>query len=132
MSKLLSREDILNVKDLVEERVDVPEWGGLVIVRCMTGAERDAFEASILEVKGKKYDVNLQNMRAKLIAHSVVDQDGKPLFKESDVRALGQKSAAAMNRIYEVAQRLSGISKEDVEELAKNSGGAQSDGSGSD
>jgi hypothetical protein len=45
------------------------------------------------------------------------------------VEALGKKSAAALNRVFEVAQRLSGITDDDVEELAKNSVGGPSDGS---
>jgi hypothetical protein len=33
---------------------------------------------------------------------------------------LGEKSAAALQRVFEVGQRLSGLSDDDVEELAKN------------
>jgi hypothetical protein len=46
-----------------------------------------------------------------------------------DINTLGQKSAAALDRVYEVAARLSKISKEDVDELAKNSGKGRSRGS---
>jgi hypothetical protein len=41
----LTRDSILNAKDLKKELVKVPEWGGEVYVRCMTGSERDAFES---------------------------------------------------------------------------------------
>ena len=42
----LNREAILAAEDLPRELVEVPEWGGAVYVRALTGAERDQFEAS--------------------------------------------------------------------------------------
>lgn len=118
--KLLSRDMILGAVDLPSEDVDVREWGGIVRVRALTGAERDAFEASIVEQKGKKTTFNAANMRAKLVAMSVVDENGQRLFDDDDAQLLGKKSAAALNRVFEVAQRLSGLTQEDVEELEKN------------
>lgn len=117
---LLSRDAILQAQDLPTERVEVPEWGGEVIVRGLTAAERDQFEQSIVEARGKDTRVNLRNIRAKLVALCVVDEEGKRLFKDEDAELLGRKSAVALNRIFEVAQRLSGLRPEDVEELAGN------------
>jgi hypothetical protein len=128
---LLNKADILAALDLPEEDLAVPEWGGTVRVRGLTGAERDAFESSVITGKGKDRDVNLKNLRAKLVAKSLVDESGKSLFGEADVAALGNKSAIALNRVFELAQKLSGLTSEDVEELSKNSEGAQSDGSAS-
>jgi len=118
--KLLTREAILQAEDLPTEDVEVPEWGGVVRVRGLTGAERDAFEQSIVEQRGKNTRMNLRNIRARLVALTVVDEEGNRLFSDDDVEALGRKSAAALNRVFEVAQRLSGLRPEDVEELAGN------------
>ncbi len=126
---LLTRDAILQVQDLPTERVHVPEWGGDVLVRALTGAERDRFEQSIVEQRGKSTRMNLQNIRAKLVALTVVDEQGNRIFKDEDVKWLGNKSAAALDRIFEVAQRLSGLRDEDVEELAKNSESDLSDDS---
>jgi len=117
---VLGREAILQIQDLPTERVFVPEWQGEVIVRALTGAERDAFEQSIVEQRGKSTRMNLKNIRAKLVALTVVDEDGKRVFSDEDAELLGRKSAAALNRVFEVAQRLSGLRPEDVEELAGN------------
>jgi hypothetical protein len=119
---ILSRDDILRAADLPTEEVHVPEWGGSVLVRGMTGAERDAFESSVVELKAgnKATSVNMQNIRAKLVALTVVDEKGERLFSQADVELLGNKSAAALQRIFEAAQRLSGLTQADVEELAKN------------
>lgn len=126
---ILTRDAILQAKDLPKELVAVPEWGGEVYVRALTGAERDSFEQSMLEQKGKSSKMNLKNVRAKLVALTVVDEDEKRLFSDDDVKFLGNKSAAALNRIFEVAQRLSGLRPEDVEELTKNSESDQSEDS---
>jgi len=117
---VLSRDQILQAHDLPTERVYVPEWGGEVIVRGLTAAERDAFEQSIVETRGKNTQVNLRNIRAKLVALCCVDEEGSRIFQDEDAELLGRKSAVALNRVFEVAQQLSGLRPEDVEELAGN------------
>lgn len=131
MTNLLSRDAILAANDTQREEVQVPEWGGAVLVKSLTGKERDAFEAGIVEQKGKKTSVNMKNIRAKLVVLACVDESGQRLFGDGDVEALGNKSAAALERVFKVAQRLSGLTDEDVEELAKNSESDQSADSGS-
>lgn len=131
MTGYLTRDAILAVEDVQFEDVEVPEWGGKVRVKSLTGKERDALEASTIEGKGKNARINLNNLRAKLVARATVDEDGTPIFTDVDVAALGAKSAAALTRVYGVAQRLSGITQEDVDELTKNSETAPSDDSGS-
>lgn len=129
---LLTREQILGVEDLSYEDVDVPEWGGVVRVGMLTGAERDAFEQEIVTRQGKKLLLNLVNIRARLVAMTVVDGEGQRVFSETDVKALGRKSALALNRVFDVAQRLNGLTEQDMEELAANLEVGQSDGSISD
>jgi hypothetical protein len=117
---LLTRDQILAADDITTEDVEVPEWGGTVRVRGMSGTERDAFEAASLKGKGKNRDVNLANLRARLVAASIVDEQGQKLFDARDVAALGRKSAAALGRVFDVAQRLAGLSDEDVDELTED------------
>ena len=114
----LKRDDILAVKDIKIELVPVPEWGGEVYIKGMSGLERDAFEASVIEQKGNKQKVNMANVRAKLAAQTLCDEEGNRLFNDADIKELGKKSASALQRVFEVAQRLSGIGDADVEELA--------------
>ncbi|MGH3927651.1 MAG: hypothetical protein ACRDS1_01415 [Pseudonocardiaceae bacterium] len=110
----LGREAILSAEDSVTEDVEVPEWGGTVRVRGLTGAERDKIEA-LVAGNGKK--MNFANLRARMCAASVVDESGERLFGEADIAALGGKSAAALDRVFSVVQRLSGITDEDIDEL---------------
>jgi hypothetical protein len=124
----LSRDDILNADDLETREVDVPEWGGSVLVRGLTGRERDAYETSLTTERqtkaGVQRGVDLDNVRAKLIARCVVDEDGQRLFKDQDIAALGAKSAVALNRVYDVALELSGLTDESQEEIEGNSDAA--------
>lgn len=116
---MLTKEQILQTNDLPKELVKVPEWDGEVYVRTMTGAERDNFEQSLVISKGK---MNLANIRARLCALAICDENGNRLFTDSEIEQLGQKSAAALDRIFEVTQKLNGIGAKDIEELEKNSG----------
>jgi len=125
MGKFLSAEEVLNANDITTEEVEVPEWGGSVLVRGLTALERDRFEASVIQGSGKNTTVKLENARAKLASLTVVGEDGKRLFSQADVAKLSQKSASALNRIYNVAARLSGITDEDLEEISQDFGGGQ-------
>ena len=116
---LLNRESILQADDLPKELVDVPEWGGAVYVRSLTGAERDRFESGMIEQRGKNQKMNLSNIRAKLAALTVCDEEGKRIFSSADIDELSKKSAAALDRIFAVARRLSGLGEDDVKELAE-------------
>jgi hypothetical protein len=125
--KLLGRDEILNNEDLVYEIVPVPEWGGAVRVRSLRATERDAFEGSLVKGSGKTQRIDTQNIRAKLAAKTIVDAQDKNLFTEKDIVLLGQKSAAALDRVYDTAMRLSKMSKEDMEEEVGNSEPGTSD-----
>lgn len=130
--KILSRLDILASEDLATEKVRVPEWGGSVIVKALSGVERDAYEAGIFSSgAGITAEYNLQNIRAKLAARTMVDENGDRLFSDADVARLGLKSAAALDRVFSVAQRLSRLTASDVKELTVQLGNDQSAASGS-
>lgn len=113
---ILSRDAILKADDLKKETVNVPEWGGEVVIATMTGAARDEWEQSLVANK----TVSLANIRARLFAASAVDGKGNRLFTEKDVDALGKKSAAALDRCVKVAQRLNRLTENELGDLSKN------------
>jgi len=129
---LLTKEEILTSEDLNWRDVQVPEWGGVVRVRALTGTQRDAFESEVVVMNGRDVQRNTRNIRARLVSLTVVDEDGKPVFHHTDIDALGNKSAKALDRVFSAASELSGLSEADVEELAENFVSGQSDGSISD
>lgn len=123
--KFLNRAEILAISDLKTEDVFVPEWDAWVKVRSLNASERDHFEASTIQRKGKSVVTNLEHIRARLCLLCMVDENGERLFQEEDTFPLGGKSAAALDRVFQVAQRLNGLRDADIEELAGESNAAQ-------
>lgn len=118
----LSRDQVLAYvgKPLRVETVKVPEWGGELLVREWSGEERDAFEMSFVLPDGTKDPEATKNLRAKLVARSVVDDQGHHQFHENDVDQLGTLSAKALDRVFNRARKLHGMTADDVAELEKN------------
>ena len=114
---LLTRDAILGAQDLKRELVEVPEWGGSVHIATMTGAARNAWEQSLVQGGGK---LNLANASARLVAACAVDEAGERLFSDADAEALGKKSAAALPRCVAAAQRLNGLTADDMEAAKGN------------
>lgn len=114
---LLSADQILGADDRTYEIVPVPEWGGEVRLRSLSGAEMDEFENSTERVVGNKIVRDVKNARAKLVAMSAVDENGQPLFTKAHVIKLGSKNSGALQRLFEAVQRLSGISDEQIKEM---------------
>jgi hypothetical protein len=127
------REEILAIDDRQYEDVYVPEWDKTLRVRGLTGAERDSWEGSLLRQDGSRRPrMDYSNLRARLIVKSVIDKEtGERIFTDGDVGMLGGRSASALQRIFEVCQRLSRLTDEDVEELTGNSSGERSADNGS-
>lgn len=120
-SGYLTKAAILAVNDSKFEDVYVDEWGGKVRVKALTGRERDRFESSIQANKTSDKQLNLANFRSKLVVLACVDENGHRVFGETDIMQLGEKSAAALQKVFDVASRLAGMSKEDVDTLTGNS-----------
>ena len=127
--EFLSKEAIRQVDDRRVEIVEVPEWGGKVQVRGLTGAERDQFEASIMTGKGTNRDVNMKNVRSKLVVLGTINSAGERLFAPADVAWLSEKSASALERVFDAIRKLSGLTDGDVEELVEDFDDGQSDDS---
>jgi hypothetical protein len=133
---VLTREQILAQakKPRQIEKVSVPEWGGEVNVRELLGRERDEFEISLSTMDRRgKVTPKVENVRAKLLAWTICDDNGIPLFNpdNGDVEELGSIGASSLTRLFVVARRLSAFDDEDIKELTTNLGNARSADSGS-
>lgn len=123
----LSRDSILAAQDIPTEKVSVPEWGGEVIVRGLTGDELDDYQGSIrqfrpsLDGKGMEPVLVQQGMHAKLLVKCLVDEHGERLFTDNDAGELGRKAGAVLDRLSDIANRLSGLSEEEQEAIEGNS-----------
>jgi len=111
---MLDRKSIFKAVDIDIKEVSVPEWGGAICVRGLTARERDHFETSIGST------ANLDNLRARLVVLSICDADGERIFKDSDAIELGKKNAQVVNRLFDIARSMSGMTDADVQDLEGN------------
>lgn len=137
---LFTKAQILKANDLTWKDVPVPEWDeegvtepGEVRLLSLTGTQRDDFEAkSVTQGKSGTQKMNLTNFRARLLALCMVDENNKRVFSDIDVTLLGQKNAGVLERLFDIAREMNGMSEKDVEELTENFGETPSDSSTSD
>jgi len=114
------------------EIVECPELNWLIVVQGMSGIERDGWEKSLISGRGKRREVNTENVRAKLAVKSIVDKPGghgQRMFSDGEAVVLGQLRVDVLNKVYEAAQRVNGVTDEDIDELKKSSELAAGSGS---
>lgn len=124
----LTEEEFLSANHVVLERVQTPELkpGSYVYVRSINAAQRGDIMAKGVVSKEKaqrgKQDPFARDFDVTFVYLATCDKDGNRKFNDIQVvEKLKQKNAAVIARIAGVAQRLSGFSKKDLEELEKNS-----------
>jgi hypothetical protein len=132
MSAILNPDQIDQADDLQVRIVEVPEWKGSIGVKVMAGTDRDKYEASLMKQQGKKFNADLNNARSKLLVMCLCDEKGARLYKDTETGRLGKKSSVVLDRLYEVAQEINGITEENIKDIEGNSGSDQSGYSGSD
>lgn len=98
---ILSVEDIIAAKDLQEKEIEIPEWGGSVVIRGLGYGEF----VTIREKAWKDGEQDERVFGCLLLAASFVD----PILSEDQASALFDKSSAAVSRISEEIVTLSGI-----------------------
>mgnify|MGYP003139335578 CR=1 FL=1 len=114
----LTREGILGVTDRELVKVIVPEWHGAVWIRTMTGAERYDFE-----IPGPGGQLNLKQIRERLLVKALCDEKGKRLFTDDDVDSLSERNATVIDRLFDTARTINKIGDDAVDAEEKKSEG---------
>lgn len=118
----LSRETILAANDMKKVNVTVPEWGGDVWVRMLTGVERDVLDQSIAAARDTAEKTGMPGRYRVLSAIAfTTDEEGVRLFTVKDADDLNDKAGAALDRIVDAGMKLNGMREADAEEAVKNS-----------
>lgn len=96
----LTAEEILSCEDRPTEEVSVPEWGKRKVrIRALSAAQ--VIKLSDLPSKN--------DALVFIVAASVVNKAGEPLFKAEDIERLKEKSVAALGRIQDAALKLNNM-----------------------
>jgi hypothetical protein len=115
----LDRKSILAADDVRKEKTAVPEWGGDVFLRVLTGTDRDRFEESYSEQKMKAF-------RIRFLLLALCDEAGQRLFGDDEGDVLGKKSSVVINRLFEAGWKLNAFTQEAVDGLGEDSPAAPS------
>lgn len=118
----LDRKSILAADDVRKEKIAVPEWGGDVFLRVLTGTDRDRFEESYADQKMKAF-------RIRFLLLALCDEGGERLFSDDEADILGKKSSVVINRLFEAGWKLNAFTQEAVDALGEDSEAAPSGGS---
>lgn len=115
------REAVRNTK-IERELLTVPELGGEIYVRGMSGKERDKFEEGLRIRTGRKAgQSDLRNFRATLAVKVIVNENGERVLNDGDADLFGKLPAGVLDRIIAKCTDLSGKAAEEVEELGNDS-----------
>ena len=118
----LNKTAILAAGDIKLDKVSVPEWGGDVYLKTISGIDRDQFEDGYQEQK-------MKNFRARFLVLTLCDEKGDRLFTDAEVAELAKKSSLVLNRLFEKAWSFNAFTNEAVEDLGNDSTVVPSDGS---
>ena len=119
---VLDKAAIMAASDVKLEKINVPEWGGDVYLKTLSGTERDAFEDAYSTDR-------MKNFRPRFLVLTLCDKDGNRLFTDEEVATLGKKSSAVIAKLFDKAWALNAFRNEDVDAMGKDSPSDQSEGS---
>ena len=119
MSKYLSRDDILQTQGIRTDEVEVPEWGGKVLVRELSATEVTQIGFAMADEKDTKVKVDLAKLGEyipHILAWCIVDENLDSVFDLDSIRRLASKSIAPVQRIIAKIMDLSNLSPDEEEE----------------
>ena len=133
--RILSRADIQAASDTAPVPVDVPAWGGKVLIRPMTLADRSDFD----DVMVKRLPADESERRspawrgvtiAVYLSRCICDEAGDLMFDdEAGVAILRKRSYDVLVDLFNRSSAINAISESDLDELEGNSEGDPNDAS---
>lgn len=121
--KILSRADFIAATQMRREAVPIPELGGTVFISQLYAAQLLDYNESIQRLK--KDGVNeitpsaSMELMARLVSLTACDENGVPLFSESDVKELVKSHPGVLLTLSAKAMELSGLSSDAVKEVSE-------------
>jgi hypothetical protein len=119
--KSLTKAMVLEADDLKHQKVEVPEWGGSILVLEMNGLQREQYETKLVELRHpdsteEKVRIKIADIRRVLLTVTLASvDDQQPLFTEKDIPALEKKNAKVLDRLFKVATDVNDLFPETVE-----------------
>lgn len=108
-------DDLFSVKPPLD-KLYIPEVGKHFFVRVCDAREIDVYRRSITVGKGTNTSLNQMGMRAKLAVLALANPDGSRMFADGDVGRLQKLPAIVLERIFDRARKINGLTDEDTDE----------------
>lgn len=115
---MLTRDNILNLDDRRTHKIAVPEWGGDLYLRRLSGAERGRWQALCARVKDEPE--LLEGLAGRFLTMALGDEKGDRIFSDADADALNKRDGQVLERIVELAYAFNGIGDGSIEDAEKN------------
>lgn len=116
---LLDRAAFFAAEDAKHEDIPVPQLGGSIRIRVLSGAARDAFNEYVrTDDDGARKPASATG--AALLVATCINADGEPMFSMEDIDLIREKSAAALDVLAAAAMRINGMGAKAEEDAAKN------------
>lgn len=116
----LTRNQIIALDDLKPFDVEVPEWGGTIRLRGLSGTERQFVEdwyANHPEANGSRKSFELATH---VIIKVAMDESGARLFQDDDFKTLMTKSGGVADALFSKILKASAMSTKEREEQEGN------------
>jgi hypothetical protein len=114
----LTIEDILTLEDKEIQRVEIEQWDGFIYIRLLSAKERSEIEDLFTKMQGKNLDSG--KFRKELLKRTWVTKSGNPMLTDEAIaQHVMNKSATAIEEIFETSCEINAFRKKDVEELKK-------------
>jgi hypothetical protein len=98
---LLTAAEILDAEDRPALVVDVPEWGGPVRIAMMSGTDVKQWRLRLDSRSPEDKD----DMVADLLVQTLINEQGTRLFEATDLKALMEKAAPILTRLFAAAMK---------------------------
>lgn len=124
--------DILGKHDLWQITADLPselapiydatgKMRGHIRMRGLSGAELTEYQQGLtINTRDGKTKTNMKRAMAKLIILCACNDDGSPYFEEGDMFKVDAMPSKTLMPLFEMAQKLCGLTDEDVREMTED------------
>jgi len=125
VTDLLTRDQLLAPREVPLRKLEIPSMGGHVYVKGMTAKERGLFERSFENADGTKNKKRVSEVRQRMVIACCCNESRIPYFTLKDMEMLGNQELNVIEEIVVEAQKLCGMTDDDIEELAGNLDGIE-------
>ena len=110
--KKLTLADIVGAQDMPLIEFEVPQWGGVIFLRKLSGKERMDLVTQTSEEDDKGM--------VKFLARYIFDEHGNRMFTDDKLELLNAKASDVLDDIAQKVSTLNGLSKAAEDDIEKN------------